>query len=282
MADERLKMIRTDADVLMGNLRGQVGELVTTWLLLRHFMSASTKLRSDDPGKDLANRELTFLWLLTEKLRNDLIGRLSELADEKIGRTNFFFASRKLKVCESQVEAFAKFVVSNKIRKKRNQEIAHREQPERWFEDRPIMIPYPTLVKATAMVLRLMKQLDRTPLGPAAPFLWREARKKRYELSSSPRAMYMLVPFMRLSEVDRIRVVQAEQEQGKVVWSEMETTIGGKPARVLASKEWGLLLLGNRCIPLPQYPLQNVEAITLGGGEEQPQQLQSTNKPPDA
>ncbi len=62
----------------MGNLRGEVG-VVTAWLLLRHFMAESLKLRSEDPATDLANKELAFLWLLAEKLRNDLIGRLSEL-----------------------------------------------------------------------------------------------------------------------------------------------------------------------------------------------------------
>jgi hypothetical protein len=34
-----------------------------------------------------------FLWLLRDELENELIARLSELADEKIGRTNFFFAA---------------------------------------------------------------------------------------------------------------------------------------------------------------------------------------------
>jgi hypothetical protein len=278
MANKRLE--RTNPDLLMSNLRGELGELVTTWLLLRHFMAESTKFRSPDSAEDLANRQLAFLWLLTEKLRNDLIGQLSELAYKKIGRTNFFFASRKLTVCESEVEEFETFVVSNQLRAKRNQEIAHRQQPEHWFEDRPIRIPYPTLVKATAMALRLMKRLDRAALGPAAPFLWREVRKKRYELSGSPRATYMLVPFMRLSDADRIRVVQAEQAEGKVVWSEIETMIDGQPARVLVCKEWGLLWLGNRWVPLAQYPLQKIEAITFGSKEQT--QPPSTKDSPDA
>ena len=284
MGDERLRVIKTDINVLMGNLRGELGEVVTTWLLLRHFMADSSKLRSEDPAKDLANKELAFLWLLIEKLQNDLIGRLSELADEKIGRTNFFFVSRKLNQFESQVQAFTKFVVTNKLRQKRNQEIAHREQPEHWFEDCPISIPYRVLVKSTAMALRLIKRMDRAVLGPASPLLWREARKKRYELSGSPRAMYKLVPFMRLSDEDRIRVVEAEQREGKVMWSEMEATINGKPARVLACKEWGLLLLGTSCIPLAQYPLQKVEHITFSDGSwaEQPASSRGDEKPPDA
>ncbi len=285
MGDERLRVIKTDTDVLMGNLRGELGEVVTTWLLLCHFIAESSKLQSEDSDKDLSNKELAILWLLIEKLQNDLIGRLSELADEKIGRTNFFFASRKLKQFEPQVQAFTKFVVTNKLRQKRNQEIAHREQPEHWFEERQISIPYRVLVKATAMALRLIKRMDRVVLGPAAPFLWREARKKRYQVSGSPRAMYKLVPFMRLSDENRIRVVEAEQREGKVMWSEMETMINGKSARVLACKKWGLLLLGTRYIPLKQYPLQKVDHITLSDGsraEEQPASSRGGETPPDA
>ena len=135
-------------------------------------MASASQLQSTDPAEDLANKELAFLWLLKGKLRNELISRLSELADKKIGRTNFYFAARKLKKFETEAAAFSKFVTANKLCRKRNQEIAHREQPEQWFEDREIHIPYGTLVKATAMALRLMKRIDRSVLGPAAPFLW--------------------------------------------------------------------------------------------------------------
>lgn len=265
MADERLRVLETAADVLVANLRGEIGEVLTTWLLLRHFMAAASKLQSADPAKDLLNKDLAFLWLLKEKLENELIARLSELADKKIGRTNFYFAARKLKKFDDQAVAFSRFITANKLRQKRNQEIAHREQPEQWFEDRPIHIPYRTLVKATAMALRLMKRIDRSVLGPAAPFLWRQARKKRYELSGPPRAMYMLVPYFHLSGDERIRIVEEEQREGKIIWSEMNTTVDGKPAKLLACKGWGLILLGDRCLALDQYPLQKLESINRSG-----------------
>lgn len=228
-------------------------------------MASASQLQSPDPAGDLANKELAFLWLLKGKLSNELISRLSELADEKIGRTNFYFATRKLKKFETEAAAFSKFITKNKLSQKRNQEIAHREQPEQWFEDREIHIPYRTLVKATAMALRLMKRIDRSVLGPAAPFLWRQARKKRYDLSGLPRAMYMLVPYFHLPGDERIRIAEEEQREGKIVWSELETTVDGKPAKVLACKEWGLLLLGDRCLALPQYPLQKLDSIDFGG-----------------
>jgi len=263
VAKKRLRIANTATDVLIGNLRGEVGEVVTTWVLLRHFMSQASKLKSDDVQREFSNKELAFLWLLTDKLHDELVARLSELSDQKVGRTNFYFASRKLRQFEEDVRAFTKYVIAKKLRQKRNQEIAHREQPEKWFEDRQISIPYRTLVKATARALRLMKLVDRPVLGPSAPFLWCQARKKRYELEGPPRAVYMLVPYFHLSAEDRIRIVEAEQLEGRVVWSEMETTVNGQASRVLACKEWGILLLGNRYFPLPQYPLQKLESINF-------------------
>ena len=95
-----------------------------------------------------------------------------------------------------------------------------------------------------------------------------QARKKRYDLSSLPRAMYMLVPYFHLPGDERIRIVQEEQREGKIVWSEMETMVDGKPAKLLACKEWGLRLLGDRCLALPQYPLQKLDSIDFGVAAE--------------
>lgn len=239
---------------------------------MRHFMAAASKLQSDDPAADLKNNELQFLWLLKGKLADELTARLSELGDEKIGRTNFYFAAEKLHSCRQEAIAFTQFTVANRLRQKRNQEIAHREQAEQWFEGPDIHISYRVLTKATAMALRLMKRLDRVALGPAAPFLWKQARKKRYDLSGPPRVSYMLVPYFNLPGDERLKIVLQEQAEGKVVWSEMETVINGKPAKVLASKEWGLLLLGDRCLPLPQYPLQKLESVNF---DESPGTIES-------
>jgi hypothetical protein len=82
--DARLRLAKTGSDVLVSNLRGEVGEALTAWVLLRHFMASAKKLQTDD---------LAFLWLMRGKLENELIARLSELADKKVGRTNFYFAS---------------------------------------------------------------------------------------------------------------------------------------------------------------------------------------------
>jgi hypothetical protein len=114
-----------------------------------------------------------------------------------------------------------------------------------------------------------MKAIDRAHLGPSAPYLWREVRKKRYEPMTPPRVSYMLLPYMRLSESTRARIIQEETDEGKrVVWSEMTTTVDGRGARVLAAKEWGGLLLGGQLIMLPEYPLQKLDAIRTSPSAE--------------
>jgi hypothetical protein len=242
--------------------------VITSWVMLRHFMSQARETRTADPAENLRNRSLAFLDILVQKLSDEVIARLAELGEEKVGRTNFYFACQKLNACLDEASQFSA-LVSKDFRRKRNQEIAHREQPEKWFDDRPIRIPYRELVNVLAFAVRLMKMIDRNVLGPAAPYLWKEGRKKRYDLMAPERAMYLLLPYLRLSDADRMSVVAEEQAEGKIVWTEIQTAINGETRKVLVNKEWGLLLLGRRCVVLPQYPLQSIESIEFGqdGGE---------------
>lgn len=264
MAHEKVRIARTSQDVLIANVRCQVGESITTWVMLRHAMAQAAKIRSTDPIKDIGNRELAYLDILVQKLQDELIANLAELGDEKVGRANFYFASVKIGSLTNETSKFSKFVISKQFRRKRNQEIAHREQPEQWFEDRPIYIGYRTVMRGLAMAVRLMKAFDRKHLGPASPYLWGEARKKRSHFLAPARAAYLLLPYLLLSSETRVRVALQEQAEGKVIWTEMKTTINGAPASILANKEWGLLLLGHRILPLDEYPLQSLESVNLG------------------
>jgi hypothetical protein len=187
----------------------------------------------------------------------------SSIGDEKVGRANFYFAAVKLDALADEVRTFSKFVVAKQFRRKRNQEIAHREQPEEWFEDRPIHIGYRTVLRGLAMAVRLMKAFDRLHLGPAAPYLWGEARKKRDHFLAPARAAYLLLPHLRLPSDTRVRIALQEQAEGKVIWTEMRTTVNGTQASILANKEWGLLLLGNQIVPLDEYPLQSLESVSF-------------------
>jgi hypothetical protein len=56
MGNEKLKVARTDSGNLVANLRGEVGEVITTWLLMRHFIGQAGRLASGDLEKDVANR----------------------------------------------------------------------------------------------------------------------------------------------------------------------------------------------------------------------------------
>ena len=264
MAHEQLRISRTNQDVLIANVRCQVGESITTWVMLRYTMAQAAVVRSPDPTKDIGNRELAYLDILIQKLQDELIAKLAELGDEKVGRANFYFATLKLHALSDEASMFSKFTVSKQFRRKRNQEIAHREQPEQWFEEHPIHIRYRTILRGLAMAVRLMKAFDRLHLGPAAPYLWSEARKKRGHFIAPARVAYLLLPHLRLSSDARIRIALQEQAEGKIIWTEMKTKVNGSPMSVLVNKEWGLLLLGNGVLPLDEYPVQRLESIQFG------------------
>lgn len=202
MVHPKTRIARTDADALVGNLRGEIGEEITTWVLLRHIMSQRHAIRSNDAETDLKNPELAFLNLLADRLNDDLVASLSELAEEKIGRTNFHFVEVKLGLAFNQARRFRKFIEKHQFRRKRNQHIAHKEQPEQWLDHGliPIHIKYRTLLKALALAVRSMKAIDHIHLGPATPYLWTEVRKKRYELLLPGKVGYILLPHMRLPD----------------------------------------------------------------------------------
>lgn len=275
MANEKLKIARTDPANLVANLRGEVGEVITTWLLMRHFMEQAARLASGELEKDVANRDLLFLNLLADKLRDELIGRLSELAEAKVGQLTFYFAAKKLGRFAAEAAAFTDFVVKHRIRDKRNRDISHKHLPERWSDHRYIEIPYRILVRAVVLVLRLMKRMDRHVLGPAAPYSWREARKRRYSFMSPPRAGYMLVPYLNLSPEARIQILRQELKEGAEVWTRVSTKMNEQPATVLACKKWGIVVLGDRLLALEQYPLIELGSITVGPEESGPGSAQA-------
>lgn len=265
MSRQKLRIADTETDNLLGNLRGEIAEVVTCWILMRQFMVSGTRLRSGDIGKDLSNPDLTFVDVLKDKLEDDLVARLSELAEKKIGRLNFYFAAEKLGTFHKDTSVFSDYIERNGFRKKRNQSISHKELPEKWEDHRvPLHVPYSTIVRAVAHALRLIKRIDRAVLGPSAPYLWREVRKRRYKpIVSPPRVQFMLVPYYHLSGEDRLRIVRQEEREGIKVWMEMPTTINGLPTKLLASQKWGVVLLGDHPVALDQYPLQRLNGIQV-------------------
>lgn len=264
MSKEKLKIARTDANNLFSNLRGEVGEIITTWVLWRHFLGACRQRRTDDIQRDMQDRELQLLELLCDKLGDEATARLSELGERKVGQLTFHFAIEKLGEFAAECRAFEKFVIKSGIRKKRNESISHKQIPEQWHEHRDIRVPYRATLKAIAMAVRLMKKIDREALGPAAPFLWKEARFRRYSYMSPPRVGYLLLPYLALSPGERIRIAMAEIAEGRDVWTEVSTIIDGQPGTVLACKPWGILHLGDRLLALERYPLNDLTSISFG------------------
>ena len=205
---------------------------------------------------------LNILYIHISKLSDEIIARLSELAEDKIGQLTFYFVQEKLGKLQKEVEEFKSFIESNRFREKRNQMINHKQLPEKWSDHRYIHIPYAAIVKGIVIALRLIKKIDRVTLGPSAPYLWREMRKRRYNVISPPRTGYMLLPHLRLCEKDRSEIIFQEMQDGKAVWVDMETKIDGVEVTVRACKDWGALLFGNSMIILPEYPLQGISHIT--------------------
>jgi hypothetical protein len=179
---EKLHVKNTQLDNLISNLRGEVGEIITSWVLLRHMMASMRQLSSDDFGKDLANENLVFVSMLKTKLADEIVARLSELAEVKVGQLTFHFAATKLGKLDDEVRAFRTFITREKFQQKRNLDISHKVLPEKWAEHGPIVIPYRTLLRGVGHALRLMKKIDRIVLGPSAKYVWPEMRKNRYQL----------------------------------------------------------------------------------------------------
>jgi hypothetical protein len=263
MSKQQLRIHNTQLDNLISNLRGEIGEIITSWVLLRHIMAKQGELTSDDIAKDMRNESLAFVSMLRTKLADEIVARLSELGESKIGRLTFFFAAQKLKKLDNEVQAFSTFIMREKFQQKRNADISHKELPEQWAKHGPIVIPYRTLRRGIGHALRLMKTIDGIVLGPAAKYLWREMRKKRYQLMAPASAMYMMVPYMNLSPEIRHRVIMQETGAGRPVWSEMTTTINEQETKVSVCREWGAVLLDGRVIILDHYPLQELNSINI-------------------
>jgi hypothetical protein len=163
-----------------------------------------------------------------------------------------------------EAEAFTAYILKTKIRDKRNRDVSHKQLPGEMQKQRYLHIEYRILLRAVARALRLMKRIDRHVLGPCAPFVWKEARKRRYDFLSPPRAGYLLVPYLNLSPDERVRIVLQELAEKRMSLTEETTMINGKPAKVLACKQWGVIVLGDVLLGLARYPLISLGNLQLG------------------
>ena len=268
MSKHKLKVQRTDVDNLVSNLRGEIGEIITSWVLYKDLMLAIYKIRSSDPLENIRNPGLNRQFILTDKLADEIVARLSELAERKIGRLNFYFTSLKLRALEKETNDFIKYIQHNGFERKRNSDIAHKELPEKWLDHKYLHIEPRIVLRGIAHALHLMKKYDSFHLGPSAKYLWHESRKRRYEPMAPPKVGYLLLPYLRLSNEIRIKVALEEIKEGMSNWDELPTEINGKKVTVKANKKWGVVDLGKGFLVTPEYPLIELKSITYGEPKE--------------
>jgi hypothetical protein len=277
---QKLRVKNTRLDNLISNLRGEVGEIITSWVLLRHMMARERELTSDDVAKDLANENLVFVSLLRTKLADEIVSRLSELAEAKIGRLTFHFAAIKLTKLGDEVREFSTFISHQRFQEKRNYDISHKELPEEWSKNKHIEIPYRVLLRGIGQAIRVMKTIDGVVWGPAAKHLWREMRKKRYELMYPASGLYRVLPYLNLSREIREQIVMDEIDEGRHVWSDITATIDGQETKIPACRQWGALLLGGRMIVLDHYPLVELTSIQMAPADSARTEEMSAGREP--
>jgi len=210
MSPDKRRIQETDESNLVGNLRGEVGEAVTSWALWRLYRIQQRRNRPPDIQSDLENAGFQLLNVLVDRLRNDVTARLSELGEKKIGSLNFHFLGVKRPEFQIVAEDFATFVVSKGIRDKRNRDISHKELPPKWNDHRSRYVNDRLLTRGTALALRTMKYIDRKLIGPESPYLWQVMRRRRYQPTSPPSAGYLLLPFIVLPTPLRFQLAEAE------------------------------------------------------------------------
>lgn len=248
MSNKKLRTHNTDIDNLISNLRGEVGEIVFAWVMMRSFMAQSAGLRTTDLEKDFENPQLVMLDALTDKLNDEIVARLAELAEQKVGRLTFYFAHLKLDQLEKETAEFARFIDKNRFQEKRNYDISHKELPEKWTDHKLIHIPYRVIVQGIVMALRLMKKVDTLHLGPRAKYLWREMRRRRYKIAYPAKVGYMLLPYLWLSADDRMAIIKEEMDEGRDGWKDMPIRINGKDTTIKAYGEFGAIILGGQVV----------------------------------
>lgn len=263
MSKKKLRQLRTPIEILVSNLRGEVGEIIYTWILVRDLNFALGQFHSQKIEENIKDPSYNRLNILIEKLYDEIISRLSELAEEKIGRLTFYFVSEKLSVLKGEVKKYNSFISKNKFKLKRNHEISHKECPETWNDFKPIIISYKLIVSGIVRALILMKKIDDVVLGLSSKYLWREMRKKRYEVINPVRVKYMIMPYIHLSKADRTAIVAEELKKNMINWEEIETEINKKKTKIKVYKKWAAIHLGDRILVLDKYPLISLKSLEI-------------------
>ena len=74
---------QTESGKLISHLRGEVGEIIQSWVILNIYDYKARELQTDDLIKDMDNENLQLINIVRSKFRDDIIQRLSELSSTK-------------------------------------------------------------------------------------------------------------------------------------------------------------------------------------------------------
>lgn len=186
---------KIEPEKLINLLRGEVGEVIQSWIVFKIYSTKAAELRSANLHEDMENLPLTLVNLVRSKFRDDMILRLAELSSRRYDTLNFHFAADKFKIQQNEVKEFREYLKVYHIEFRRNNNIAHKHISPTWDEIDPRPhIPYPVLTKAIGWAISIMKKFDEKYFGQDYVLLWREERKTRYELEVSANAKYIILP----------------------------------------------------------------------------------------
>ena len=188
------KLKQIEPEKLLSTLRGQVGEVIQTYIVMRYFQALSSKLETTDHLANFKNQELTINYIVVGKLRDDIIARLSELSTKKNDRINFNSAVTKFGILRSEFSVFEDYILSNNFKDRRNKQISHKELIPKLEDERYYVIKNRTLITAIALSHNLMMEFDIHHYGPAIKKQWHDMRKRRYDLMVPASVKYMLLP----------------------------------------------------------------------------------------
>lgn len=188
---------QTDPEKLNSRLRGEIGEIIESWIALNIYDFKASELQTDNILNDMQNKNLQLLNLVRSKFRDDLIARLSELCSTKYGRLSFYYAADKFLTQKEEVKRFHNYLKEKNLIFRRNKNIAHKEMSPTWNQiDPQPVIRKRTLTKAVAWSISIMKQFDRVYYGEDYKKLWAAERIRRYDMDMPAGSKYILLPFL--------------------------------------------------------------------------------------
>ena len=176
------KIRNTDQDLLISNLRGEIGGIIETWIFYRDHKLIVSHLTANNFEKDIQNNELNKFIRMKKRYEDEIIARLSELAHKSFGKVNFYFVIQMIKKYETEFEDFKDFIIQNKLKARRDEYISHKKMPNK---SESLLaeyhIKYSIILKAIVKAIILMKKIDKEIYGDLTIKQWKIVRKERYD-----------------------------------------------------------------------------------------------------